>query len=386
MRMCMKRFWLGLFIVVVSCGSLSASERTILIGPKTIGPGWKDNILIKPEQFKDAGVGDIMTVYTTEAKRTAQMAFQDPKTWQAVSPEYGAVSVQGPIRMKMTEEILAIIKDRGIFLGGHDYKIVHVTLIPASEMVETIIYKGPSMQMKDDWSVSQPINKKVFKDVKVGDGIKFILSKVQPGAALKLMDFRYNPMDPSVDGAAVGGDSYTYYINEQSQLIKLQLAASDGICMRVGGKGYKLEKIALVSCTAEPDEDLSTAQRAPKEYKLQPGELYRGEKEFPNDWSGNLRLTAEPFQECTENDVLIVSYKLLPGLKEAGIDPKISFRENRGKWLDITGTPEPVWMDMNGTDIVLTFSEESLDKLKTTGLVVTGLGFVLTKIELISAQ
>lgn len=381
-----NRFLLVTMMIGLSWGVLSGSERTILIGPKTIGPGWKDNILIQPAQFQNAGVGDIMTVYTTDAKRTAQIAFQDPKTWQAVSPEYGAMSVQGPIRMKMTEEILAVIKDRGVFLGGHDYKIVHVTLIPASEMTETIIYKGPSMQMKDDWSVSQPISKKVFKDVKVGDGLKFIMSKVQPGAALKLMDFRYNPMDPSVDGAQVGEEGYTYYINEQSQLIKLQLAASDGICMRVGGKGYRFEKIALVSCTAEPDEDLSTAQHAPKEYKLQPGELYRGEKEFPNDWSGNLRLTPEPFQECTENDVLIISYKLLPGLKEAGVDPKISFRENKGKWLDITGTPEPVWMDLNGTDIVLTFDENSLDKLKTTGLVITGLGFVLTKIELISAQ
>lgn len=379
-------FWFVLLAFVASWGSLSASEKTILIGPKTIGPGWKDNILIKPEQFKNTGVGDIMTVYTIEAKRTAQMAFQDPKTWQAVSPEYGAVSVQGPVRMKMTEEILAIIKERGVFLGGHDYKIVHVTLIPASEMTETIVYKGPSLQMKDDWSVSQPIMKKVFKDVKVGDGIKFLMSKVQPGAAIKLMDFRYNAMDPSVDGAAVGENGFTYYINEQSQLIKLQLAASDGICMRVGGKGYKFEKIAIVSCTAEPDEDLSTAQRAPKEFKLQPGELYRGEKEFPNDWSGNLRLTPEPFQECTENDVLIVSYKLLPGLKEAGVDPKMSFRENKGKWFDITGSEEPVWMDLNGTDIVLTFDENSLDKLKTTGLVVTGLGFVLTKIELISAK
>ena len=367
-------------------GRLSASERTILIGPKTIGAGWKDNIVIKPEQFKDAGPGDIMTVYTTEAKRTAQIAFQDPKDWQAVSPEYGAMSVQGPIRMKMTDEILAKIKERGLILGGHDYKIVQVTLIPAAEMVEQLIYRGPGMQMKDDWSASIPIAKGVFKDVKVGDGIKFLMSKVQPGAAIKLMDFRWNAMDPAVDGAAVGGDSYTYYINEQSQLIKLQLAGPDGICMRVGGKGYRFDKIALVSCTAEPDEDLSTAQRAPKEYKLQPGELYRGEKEFPNDWSGNLRLTAEPFQGCTENDVLVVSYTLLPGLKEAGVDPKISFRENKGKWLDITGAKEPVWMDLNGTDVVLTFDEESLDKLKTSGLVVTGLGFVLTRIELISAQ
>jgi hypothetical protein len=382
----MKRFWLSLVIVALSWGTLSASERTILIGPKTIGAGWKDNIVIKPEQFKDAGPGDIMTVYTMEAKRTAQIAFQDPKDWQAVSPEYGAMSVQGPIRMKMTDEILAKIKERGLILGGHDYKIAQVTLIPAAEMVEKLIYRGPGMQMKDDWSASIPIAKGVFKNVKVGDGIKFLVSKVQPGAAIKLMDFRWNTMDPTVDGAAVGGDSYTYYINEQSQLIKLQLAGPDGICMRVGGKGYRFDKIALVSCTAEPDEDLSTAQRAPKEYKLQPGELYRGEKEFPNDWSGNLRLTAEPFQGCTENDVLVVSYTLLPGLKEAGVDPKISFRENKGKWLDITGAKEPVWMDLNGTDVVLTFDEESLDKLKTSGLVVTGLGFVLTRIELISAQ
>ena len=382
----MKRFLLVILGIGLSWGTLSASERTILIGPKTIGAGWKDNIVIKPEQFKDAGPGDIMTVYTTEAKRTAQIAFQDPKDWQAVSPEYGAMSVQGPVRMKMTDEILAKIKERGLILGGHDYKIVQVTLIPAAEMVEQLIYRGPGMQMKDDWSASIPIAKGVFKNVKLGDGIKFLMSKVQPGAAIKLMDFRWNAMDPAVDGAAVGGDSYTYYINEQSQLIKLQLAGPDGICMRVGGKGYRFDKIALVSCTAEPDEDLSTAQRAPKEYKLQPGELYRGEKEFPNDWSGNLRLTAEPFQGCTENDVLVVSYTLLPGLKEAGVDPKISFRENKGKWLDITGAKEPVWMDLNGTDVVLTFDEESLDKLKTSGLVVTGLGFVLTRIELISAQ
>ena len=382
----MKRFLLVILGIGLSWGTLSASERTILIGPKTIGAGWKDNIVIKPEQFKDAGPGDIMTVYTTEAKRTAQIAFQDPKDWQAVSPEYGAMSVQGPIRMKMTDEILAKIKERGLILGGHDYKIVQVTLIPAAEMVEQLIYRGPGMQMKDDWSASIPIAKGVFKNVKVGDGIKFLMSKVQSGAAIKLMDFRWNAMDPAVDGAAVGGDSYTYYINEQSQLIKLQLAGPDGNCMRVGGKGYRFDKIALVSCTAEPDEDLSTAQRAPKEYKLQPGELYRGEKEFPNDWSGNLRLTAEPFQNCTENDVLVVSYTLLPGLKEAGVDPKISFRENKGKWLDITGAKEPVWMDLNGTDVVLTFDEESLDRLKTSGLVVTGLGFILTRIELISAQ
>ena len=380
----MNRYLLGFMLITLSWGTLSASERTILIGPKTIGPGWKDNILIQPEQFKNTGVGDMLTVYTIEVKRTAQMAFQDPKDWQAVSPEYGAVSVQGPVKMKITEDILSRIKERGLILGGHDYKITNVTLIPAAEIVETIVYKGPSLQMKDDWSASQPINKKVFKDVQLGDGIKFIVSKVQPGAVIKLMDMTWNLLDPAVNGAALGEDGFTWTINELSQLIKLQLAASDGICMRVSGKGYKFEKIAIVRCTAEPDEDLSTAQRAPKEYKLQPGELFRGEKVFPNDWSGNLRLTAEPFQDCTSNDVLVVSYKLLP--KQEGVWPKISFRENTGKWQDISGAEEPVWMDLNGTDVVLPFDETILDKLMTYGLVITGLGFELTKIELISAQ
>ena len=116
---------------------------------------------------------------------------------------------------------------------------------------------------------------------------------------------------------------------------------------------------------------------------LQPGEIFHGEKAFPNDWSGNLRLTAEPFQECTENDVIIFHYELLKDCEA----PQMSFRENKGKWNDITGTEEPVWYRLDGTDVVLTFDNPVLlDHLKTSGLVITGLGFALTRIELISAQ
>ena len=93
-------------IVSVFPVAVMAAEKTILIGPKTIGPGWKDNIVVEARHFQQAGPGDVMTVYTAEAKRTAQIAFQDPKDWQAVAPEYGAMSVQGPVRMTLTDEIL----------------------------------------------------------------------------------------------------------------------------------------------------------------------------------------------------------------------------------------------------------------------------------------
>ena len=65
--------------------TLSAVERTILIGPKTIGKAWKDNIVLEPRHFAHAHAGDIITVYNDNAKRTAQGAFQNPKTWQGIS-------------------------------------------------------------------------------------------------------------------------------------------------------------------------------------------------------------------------------------------------------------------------------------------------------------
>ena len=92
-------------LLCFSC-MIYADERTILLGPKTIGPGWKDNILLEARHFQQAQPGDIVTVYNDNAKRTAQGAFQDPATWQGVAPEYGCFNVGGPFRMTLTEDII----------------------------------------------------------------------------------------------------------------------------------------------------------------------------------------------------------------------------------------------------------------------------------------
>jgi hypothetical protein len=365
--------------------SLQAIERTILLGPKTIGAGWKDNILLEARHFTDAKVGDVMTVYNDRAKGRAQAAFQDPKDWQGVAPEYGCFNVAGPFRMVLTDEILNKIRERGVIIGGHHYRILRVTLSAASDYKETIVWKGPALQMKSDWSVSAEIPGRCFKTLQEGDGLHLHVSKVEQGAAAKLMDFTWNVLEKATDGIPVGPNGCTYYINDNAPLIKIRLAGTgDNTAMRIGGKGYRLEKMGIVQFIGERTEDLTGVQRAPREYDLQQGELFHGEKTFPNDWSGNLRLTAEPFQECTENDVLIIHYTLLP--KAEGVIPQMSFRENKGKWFDISGAQEPNWQPLDGNDVVLTFDEVSLDKVKTSGLVVTGLGFVLTKIELVSAQ
>lgn len=367
------------------CVGAQAAERAILIGPKTIGRGWKDHIVIQPAQFQNVAAGDMLTLYTADARGSAQGTFQNPKTWEAIAPEYGYFNINGPFRMKITEAMIPILKEHGLSIGGHDYKIMLVTLIPAAEISETVVYNGPSMQMKDDWSANCDIQKKVFEDVRVGDGIRFHVSKVKDGAAFKLSDIMWNPIDASLDGAPLGGDSFTYYIYDPTQLVKLQWAGADGVSVHVGGKGYQFDKISIVRFTGGVDEDYSTAQRAPKEYELRPGELFRGEQEFPNDFSGNLRLTAAPFQDITNaaDYQLVVCYKLLPGLAEAGITPKVSFRENRGAWHDLTGTQEPVWYDLDGRNFVYHLNEVSLDKVKTRGLVITGQGFILTKVVLL---
>ena len=387
--MIQKRFILFFCLLSFSAAVFVPShaiERTILIGPKTIGKAWKDNIVLEARHFADAKAGDILTVYNDNAKRTAQGAFQHPKTWQGVAPEYGYFGISGPFRMTLTEDILAIAREHGIAIGGHDYRILQVTLSNAEDYRETMVWNGPSVVMKDDWSANAEIAAQCLKNLHVGDGLRLHISKVKQGASAKLMDFTWHALDASVDGVPVGGEAYTWYIYDDAPLLKLALAGTGGnVAMRVGGTGYKLDGIGIVQFVGEVSEDYSAAQRAPREYALQPGEIFHGERAFPNDWSGNLKITAAPFQECTANDVLIISYRVDPEAQAAGVTPQLSLR-NTKTWGELTGAPDPVWYPLDGTDVVYLFDETALDEVKTRGFVLSGVGFTLTKIELISAQ
>ena len=137
----MKRFTIIplLLACLFAFTRLAAAERTILLGPKTIGAGWKDNIVILPQQFAAAQPGDVLTVYVDNVKAGAQGAFQDPADWKAIAPEYAYFGISGPFRLKITEDMLAKMKLRGLALGGHDYRILRVTHIPAAEIVEKTI-------------------------------------------------------------------------------------------------------------------------------------------------------------------------------------------------------------------------------------------------------
>ncbi len=379
-----KKFTLMvLFLLAAANMQISAAEHTILIGPKTIGRGWRDNIVLEARHFQHVKAGDILTVYNDNAKGNAQGAFQNPKDWQAVAPEYAYFNVKGPFRLTFTDEILTKVREHGLGIGGHDYRITQVTITPGEEFVEKIVWRGPSLQMKSDWSVSAAITGQCFKNLKLGDGIRFHASRVEPEAAAKLMDMTYNALDPSTNGIPVGSEGFTFYVEDQAPLLKIQLAGTgQNVALRVGGKGYRLDKIGIVQFIGEVDEDFSDAQHAPKEYILQPGELYRGEKLLPADWSGNLIINAAPFQECTTDDCLIISYTLL----NEDCPHKISLRENRGNWDDLGGASEPQWLDLNGQDLVIPFDEISLDRLKTKGFVLTGVGCVVTRIQLITVQ
>lgn len=365
--------------------TLSATERTILLGPKTIGKAWRDNIVLDSRLFMDAKSGDIVTVYNDRAKGTAQGAFQNPSNWQGVAPEYGYFGISGPFRMTLSDDILRIARTYGIAIGGHDYRILRVTLTDAADFAETIVWKGVPVKMKNDWSSSAEIAGKCFEQLNIGDGLRLHISYVEEGAACKLMDFTWNALDPSVDGVPVGGDNYTWSVWSRAPLLKLQLAGyGSQTAMRIGGKGYRLDSIGIVKQVGEVSEDLTNAQRAPKEYVLSAGELFHGEKYFAPDWSGNLSVNAAPFQECTENDVLVISYRLDEAAVSAGTKAQLSIRD--AHWQEITGLPEPIWYPLDGTDVVYMFDPIALDRVKTRGLIVTGVGFTLTKIEILSAQ
>ncbi len=375
----MKRLTTILLLMVCVLGA-QAVEKTILIGPKTIGKGWKDNIVIEARQFQQAAVGDIMTLYTIPARGTAQAAFQSPKDWQPIAPQYAYFSVKAPVRVTLTADMLANLKQYGLGIGGHDYQIVRVTLMPATDMTETELWKG-SFTAASDWSRNLDLQRSVFQGLRLGDALCFHVSKVAADAAFKLYDSQWQPMRSDVDGVHLAGDRFLWLISDQMQLVKLQLAGADGVVMHLGGKSFTLNRITVVRYTAELDPDESTAQRAPREYALHPGELFRGEKAFPADYSQNLRLTAAPFQELTTDYSLAVSYRLMDGVE----GPVLGFREQRGSWPDISGSKDTQWRPLNGRTVVLPLDEQILDKVKTKGLVISGRGFVLTKVMVVKA-
>lgn len=378
----MKRLFSS-FLLGLAALSATADETTILLGPKTIGRGWKDNIVLEPRHFANANVGDIITVYIDNAKGYAQGAFQNPTDWQGIAPEYAYFKVNGPFRMTITDATLPLLRQHGVAIGGHDFRILRATLTPAADWQETVVWKGPAVQMKDDWSASAQLTGKTLAQLQAGDGLRLHISKAKAGAAAKLMDMTWHPLEAAVDGVSVGGEAFTYYVNDEAALMKIQLAGpTDNIAMRIGGHGFRLDQVGIVKMTGQRNEDLTNAQRAPREYELEPGEVFHGEKPFPNDWSGNLRITAAPFQDCTENSVVIIQYDLLTGAEKSAV----SFRENHGKWKDLSGNDEPQWQTLDGVDYVLTFDAASLDRVKTYGMVVTGVGFVLKRIEVVNVE
>lgn len=359
---------------------VTVAERVLLIGPKTIGGGWKDNIVVLPQQFAETKTGDIIRVYTATAKSFAQGCFQNPKDWKPVAPEYAYFNIGRTFSLTVTDSILPQLREYGLAIGGHDYVIDKVTRVPAAAISEKALWHGPSVIMRNDWSVSAPIRKDFLKGLQKGDILHFQVSRVVKGAAIKVMNFTYQAFSKDVDGVPVGNDGLFYPIDDDAQLAVLQIAGDDGIVMRVGGKGYRLDKISVIRQQGGIDPGVSHAQRAPKEYVLQPDELFHGEKVLPSDSSGYLALTAERMQDLTTEDCLVISYKdRQPGAK-------LSFRENKGGWPDLSGSKEPKWYSLDGNDIVLTLDDAMLDRLMTSGMVITGGGTTLTRISILKVQ
>ena len=373
----MKRI-LTLCIVLGAWCTLMASERTLLLGPKTIGRGWRDNIVVQPEQFKDCRAGDFLVLYTSKVHGGAQGALQDPATWQAIAPSSAYFDVQHPVQIALTDSMIAILKDRGVAIAGHDYTIERLAYSAKEDYEETPLFRGPKMRFGADWSGQLPLDKSMFRHLQVGDGLRFYVQDATEDAAFKLMNFRYDPLNSSVDGARIGGDFFTYTLYEQSQLVQLQIANDEGVVARVGGKSYTLVKITRVRYTGERDTLHLTAQKAPKEYVLRPGELFHGEKVFPCDWSGNITFTAEAFQNCNTDAYLMVMYRnLLPDCK-----PQISFRETK-HWNDLSGADEVQYYPLDGQVVTYHFNSSALNNVKMRGFVLNGIGATITRIVLV---
>lgn len=71
--------------------------------------------------FATAKVGDVVRVAVKDVEEGAQAAFKHGSTWAGITPEYEYFDITGDFTMPITEDILTVLKENGLIVGGHHY-------------------------------------------------------------------------------------------------------------------------------------------------------------------------------------------------------------------------------------------------------------------------
>ena len=256
----MKRYFLLLLYLFIYIGLRAGTvevKSNLWTGTQEMG-NWEKWVTIESSNFKDAEVGNMLSVYVSQTSASSAQVMLNTGGWKTMpGAESGQTVGSAPCEIKwlITEDMLAELKSGGVIVKGVSYTATSIDLIKQVQTSDaekgnpvTNVWTG---NKTIDWSPGvqngwQTLDKSLFAHVKVGDKLRFNYSNLAMGAQGHISTGDWKDMP---DGSAYNNltSSYFEYTVTTDMLAKLQ----DGGCI-VNGIGFVLTSVEAVDPTQIP--------------------------------------------------------------------------------------------------------------------------------------
>lgn len=338
---------------------------------------WSANVTLDADAFSSATVGDeiVITVseISTEVTQWPQAVLNDRgNVWQqfedAPACQLASMTAPAQARFAITEAMLASLKENGVAVKGLGCTITAIDLAKKIQLTVDVtlnLWKGEQV-CTDDWQGYVILDAPSFGNAEVGNEIIVAVSAISATAQWPQVMLNDRSWTTLVDTEAymLTGEAPT---EARFTITEAMLAEIQANGMVVKGAGFTMTSIDLF-------KKVDTGDGGEKGDAVET--LWTGEE--PISWSADnsnhVKVAASAFTNAQVGFKLRMNFTYL----QKGAQGRII----NGSWSempDAEGSVSP----LSGSYYEFEITEAMLTELQSNGMIVSGIGYTLTSVELI---
>ncbi|MBQ7191271.1 MAG: acetylxylan esterase [Paludibacteraceae bacterium] len=345
----MKRFFLIIFFAISIVSACMAD--VIYQDEYRLGSGWAEyqQLLVSNHPMLSKAVaGDVIAVTVSEVGSGAQLMLQTT-SWIDMEGCFAQLTADGVYSFALTETTANEVANNGLIVKGINYTLNKVELL-----YDKTIWTG-LVSDNSGWTQTEPLANSLFADLKEGSLLGVTIDKINNGA-----DWH----------------QYAFYANYRSNLLSnttteaqtiihtLTAAQADSLLHRtITIAAQYLDVTALHTYTATRQSASAGETQT----------VWTGETVFADSWSVWEQLPASLFANAVEGQLLRLKY--------SHVGAGAQLRVSKGDWNDM---PDAPIANISGVYQDFTVTAEMLTALKEGGMIVSGISFTLTSVQLIN--
>lgn len=309
---------------------------------------WQEVKTFEPELFDSLRAGDKLII---------GIKYIGDTPWPVVSLfDLSMKSMQGAgkiqiyegterVAYSITKDMADYIHENGLAISGEGFNVLSLAVKHSeySKLDEKALWFGSVVM--HDWTQYLDYSRASFRDLQMGDILRFTMSNVTDTAELMFHTGMWGDL-PNSRAYLLNDSIYEYVVNSEA-LEKIQ---EDGLS--VSGVGFTMNRLEVIS------------------------PLWRGKESL--DWRNGDKIFFGPelFKEAKIGDKLVACFDYVGKCSW----PQITFMDST--WTDLPGTGRmPVKENMSSITYYIT--EILLRKLQSQGTMVSGIGFNLRSVAVV---